>query len=180
MRPASARRGVRALRPRADTAYARTVRIYLVRHGDAVPEEDAGSDRDRWLSPRGREAARVLGRLLREQALAVDAIVASPLPRAVQTAELLAAALDHLQPIATRRCHEPSAHPRVAAGELAALGGAVLVVGHEPSLSALGAFLVGRPGFPTFRTAQCCAIEGGRPTWTARSDTGQVMPYFID
>src|SRR5687767_369682 len=43
------------------------VRIYLVRHGDAVPEEDAGSDRDRWLSPRGREAARVLGRLLREQ-----------------------------------------------------------------------------------------------------------------
>ena len=28
------------------------MRIYLVRHGDAVPEEDAGSDRDRWLSPR--------------------------------------------------------------------------------------------------------------------------------
>jgi phosphohistidine phosphatase len=155
------------------------VRIYLVRHGDAVPEEEAGSDRDRWLSPRGREAARVLGRLLREQAVAIDAIVASPLPRAVQTAELLAAALDYLEPIATRRCLEPSAHPRVAAGELAAVGGAILVVGHEPAISSLGAFLLGRPAFPSFRTAQCCAIEAGRPTWTARADIGQIQAYFV-
>jgi phosphohistidine phosphatase len=159
--------------------YARRVRIYLVRHGDAVPEEDAGSDRDRWLSPRGREAARVLGRLLREQALELDAIVASPLPRAVQTAELLAATLDYLHPIATRRYLEPSAHPRVAAGELAALGGVVLVVGHEPSISALGAFLLGRPSFPSFRTAQCYALEHGKPTWTARADVGQLQPYFV-
>jgi phosphohistidine phosphatase SixA len=156
------------------------VRIYLVRHGDAVPEEDAGSDRDRWLSARGREAARILGRLLREQAVAVDAIVASPLPRAVQTAELLAAMLDYLEPIATRRYLEPSAQPRVAAGEIATLGGAVIVVGHEPSISALGAFLLGRPAFPPFRTAQCCAIEDRKPTWTARADMGQVLPYFVE
>lgn len=150
-----------------------------MRHGDAVPEEEAGSDRDRWLSPRGREAARILGRLLREQGLAPGAIVTSPLPRAVQTAELIAAALDYLDPIATRRCLEPSAHPRVAAGELAALGGVVVVVGHEPSISSLGAFLLGRPAFPSFRTAQCCAIEDGKPTWTARADTGQVLAYFV-
>jgi len=159
-------------------AYAGAMQIYLVRHGDAVPEEDAGSDRDRWLSPRGREAARILGRLLREQAVAIDAIVASPLPRAVQTAELLAAALDYLHPIATRRCLEPSAHPRVAVGELGPLGTAILVVGHEPSISSLGALLVGQPSLPSFRTAQCVAIEAGKPTWTARSDTGQVLAYF--
>jgi phosphohistidine phosphatase len=153
--------------------------IYLVRHGDAVPEEDAGSDRDRWLSARGREAARILGRLLREQGVTPDAVVASPLPRAVQTAELIAAALDHLAPIATWRCLEPAAHPRVAAGELATLGGATLVVGHEPSISGLGAFLLGRPSFPSFRTAQCCAIEGGKPTWTARADANQVQAYFV-
>jgi bisphosphoglycerate-dependent phosphoglycerate mutase len=100
------------------------VRIYLVRHGDAVSEEDAGSDRDRWLSPRGREAARVLGRLLREQQIAIDAILCSPLPRAVQTAELLAASLDYLGPIASRRCFEPSAHPRIASQELMTAGGA--------------------------------------------------------
>src|SRR5262245_48616891 len=101
------------------------MRIYLVRHGDAVPEEDAGSDRDRWLSPRGREASRILGRLLREQNVTPDAIVASPLPRAVQTAELVGATLDYLGAIWSWRCLEPGAMPRVAANAVASAGLAV-------------------------------------------------------
>lgn len=155
------------------------MRIYLVRHGEAVPEEDAGSDRDRWLSARGREAARVLGRLLREQAVSPDAILSSPLPRAVQTAELLAATLDYLGPISSLRCFEPSAHPRVAAQELMAAGASVLVVSHEPCVSTLGAFLLGVPAFPSFRTAQCCAIEDGKPTFTARADLASVQTLFV-
>src|SRR5512138_1911640 len=107
------------------------MRIYLIRHGDAVPEDDAGSDRDRWLSPRGREAARILGRLLREQRLELDTIMCSPLPRAVQTAALLTQSLDYLGHIAPWRCLEPSAHPRIASGQIAAAGASVLVVGHE-------------------------------------------------
>jgi phosphohistidine phosphatase len=156
------------------------MRIYLVRHGDAVHEDEAGSDRDRWLSPRGREAARVLGRLLRESRVEPDAIVSSPLPRAVQTAELLASSLDYIAHIASLRCLEPSAQPRVAANTIATLGASVVVVGHEPSISALGAYLLGRPSFPPFRTAQCCAIEDGKPTFTARSDIDQVQAYFVD
>jgi phosphohistidine phosphatase len=156
------------------------MRIYLVRHGDAVPEEDAGSDRDRWLSPRGREAARILGRLLRENHVAPDTIVCSPLPRAAQTAELIAASLDYLGPIASWRCLEPSAMPRVAAGQIASAGLSVLVVGHEPSISSLGAYILGRPAFPPFRTAQCFAIEDSKPTFSARSDIDQVQTYFVD
>jgi phosphohistidine phosphatase len=154
--------------------------IYLVRHGDAVPEEDAGSDRDRWLSARGREAARILARLLRETKVQPDAIVCSPLPRAVQTAELVAAGLDYLAPIISLRCLEPSAHPRVAAAEVMRLGMRVIAIGHEPSISALGAHLLGRPSFPPFRTAQCCAIEDGKPTFVARADLAQVQAYFVD
>jgi phosphohistidine phosphatase len=154
--------------------------LYLARHAEAVSEDDAGSDRDRWLSPRGREAARVLARLLREQRVELDAIACSPLPRAVQTAELVAAGLDFLGAIAALRCLEPGAHPRVAATTIAGAGARVLVVGHEPTMSMLGAFLLGRPSFPPLRTAQCCAIEGGAPTWTARADVGQVTPYFVE
>ena len=156
------------------------MRIYLVRHGDAIPEEQAGSDRDRWLSLRGREAARVLGRLLREQGVSPDVVLASPLPRAVQTAELIAAGLDYLGPIASRRCFEPSAQPRVAAEELLAAGSSVLVVSHEPAISALGAYLMSSPSFPQFRTAQCCAIEDKKATWTARADVARVQAYFVD
>jgi phosphohistidine phosphatase len=155
------------------------MRIYLVRHGDAVPEEDAGSDRDRWLSPRGREAVRILGRLLREQGVEPDAILCSPLPRAAQTAELLAASLDYLGIVASLRCLEPSAQPRVAAESIAGAGQAVLVVGHEPAISALGAPLLGQPSLQPFRTAQCCAIENGKPTFSARSDLDQVQAYFV-
>lgn len=156
------------------------MRIYLVRHGDAVPEDEAGSDRDRWLSSRGREAARVLGRLLREASIAPDAIVCSPLPRAAQTAELVAAGIDYLGHIESWRCLEPAAQPRVAAEKLQAAGDAIVVVGHEPSISSLGAFLLGRPSFPPFRTAQCCAIEDRRPTFTARADIAQIQPYFVE
>ena len=156
------------------------MRIYLIRHGDAVPEEDAGSDRDRWLSPRGREAARIVGRLLRDQGIAPDAIVSSPLPRAVQTAELVASMIDYIGAISSWRCLEPSAMPRVAATQLQAAGASIVVVGHEPSISSLGAYLLGRPSFPPFRTAQCFALEDGKPTFTARADLDQVQPYFVE
>jgi phosphohistidine phosphatase len=154
--------------------------VYLVRHADAVSEDDAGSDRDRWLSARGREAARVLARLLRDTRVEPDAILCSPLPRAVQTAELVAAGLDFFGPIIARRCLEPGAHPRVAAGEVLQAGMRVVVISHEPTISALGAHLLGRPSFPPFRTAQCCAIEEGKPTFTARADITQVQAYFVD
>lgn len=156
------------------------MKIYLVRHGEAVSEDDAGSDRDRWLNANGREAVRVLGRLLRETNVEPDAIVCSPLPRAVQTAELLAQSLDYFGPIRSLRPLEPSAQPRVAATEIMASGLAVIVVGHEPSISALGAYILGRPSFPPFRTAQCCFIEGNKPTFMARADIAQVIPYFVD
>ncbi len=161
----------------------RGVKIYLVRHGEAVPEDDAGSDRDRWLSRRGRDSVRVLARLLREQAVVPDVVVCSPLPRAVQTAELLADGLDYLGAIESLRCLEPAAQPQLAGAAVAARGtggGAVLVVGHEPNLSNLGAHLLGRPAFPPFRTAQACAIEDRRPTFTARADIAQVLAYFVE
>jgi phosphohistidine phosphatase len=156
------------------------VKIYLVRHGDAVPEEDAGTDRDRWLSARGREHARILARLMREQRVEPDAILCSPLPRAVQTAELLATGLDYIGQVVATRGLEPGAQPRVAAEILAQVGEAVLVVSHEPTISALGAFLLGRSTFPPFRTAQCFAIEQRAPTWCARPDIDSVQAYFVD
>ncbi len=156
------------------------MKLYLVRHGDAVPEQQAGCDRDRWLSQRGREAARVVARLLREAGVSPDAIICSPLPRAVQTAELIATGLDHLHVITALHTLEPTSFPHVAATAIQKAGASVVVVGHEPSISGLGAHFLGRPSFPQFRTAQCYAIEDGKPTFTARPDIGQVQAYFVD
>jgi phosphohistidine phosphatase len=156
------------------------VKLYLVRHADAVSEDVAGSDDVRWLSARGREAARGLARLLREQGVELDAVVSSPLPRALQTAELVANGLDYLGVIEAMSELAPGCHPRRAAEELGARGRAVMVVGHEPTISALGAYLVGRPSFPPFRTAQCAAIEAGVPTFTSRADIMQTHALFVE
>jgi phosphohistidine phosphatase len=157
-----------------------SVKLYLVRHADAVSEDVAGTDDLRWLSARGREAARGLARLLREQNVELDAVVSSPLPRAMQTAELVANGLDYLGVIEAMAELAPGCHPRRAAEELGARGRAVLVVGHEPTISALGAFLLGRPSFPPFRTAQCSAIESGAPTFTSRADIMQTHALFVE
>ena len=156
------------------------MKVYLIRHAEAVAESVAGTDEDRWLSPRGREAARGLARLLREQKVELDAVVSSPLPRAVQTAELVADGIDYLGPIEILRGLAPGAHPRRAAEEIAIRGGAVAVVGHEPGISALGALLLGLPAFPQLRTAQACAIEDGAPTFTARADLMRIDALFVE
>jgi len=156
------------------------VKIYLVRHADAVSEDVAGADDVRWLSAKGREAARGLARLLREQHVELDAVVTSPLPRALQTAELIADGLDYLGVVEALPSLAPGCHPRRAADELASRGEAVLVVSHEPTISALAAYLFGRPAFPPFRTAQCAAMENGKPTFTARADMMQVHALFVD
>ncbi|MBL8619911.1 MAG: histidine phosphatase family protein [Myxococcales bacterium] len=156
------------------------VKLYLVRHAEAVPEDVAGTDADRWLSARGREHARGLARLLREERVELDAIVSSPLPRAVQTAELLAAGLDYLGPIAIDAALAPGCHPRRVIDGLVARGMAVAVVGHEPTLAMLGAMVMGRPAFPAFRTAQCAALDRGVPTFTSRADVMTTTALFVD
>jgi len=155
------------------------VKVFLVRHAEAVPEDASLRDEDRWLTARGREMARGLARLLREQRVEPDAMLSSPLPRAMQTAELLAGGLDYLGVVEVLPSLRPGSHPRVAAEALVMHGQAVVVVGHEPMISTLGAHLLGLPAFPSFRTAQACAIESGKPTFTSRADVMQTHALFV-
>jgi broad specificity phosphatase PhoE len=58
--------------------------LYLVRHGDASPHDGP-------LSPAGQEQARLTGRRLKD--VPFSAVYHGPLPRAAQTAKLIAASL---------------------------------------------------------------------------------------
>src|SRR5205814_518782 len=142
---------------------------------DVLAYEDGDGAIRMWDATTGREAARLDSRAaggtvdrsglaldvlaiaaapLCEQvppAVAPDVILSSPLPRAVQTAELLAASLDYLGPVSSLRCLEPAAQPRIASAAILAAGSSVIVVSHEPAISTLGAFLLGVPAFPQFR-----------------------------
>src|SRR2546423_11013207 len=66
------------------------MRLLLVRHTDALPGEP---DELRPLSADGRAAARELGQRLADEGIRPGAILTSPLLRARETGEALAAAL---------------------------------------------------------------------------------------
>src|ERR1700694_2322478 len=71
------------------------MRIYLIRHAIAeeAPKGSRFADPLRALSAKGRRRFRRSARRFAELGEAVDAILTSPALRAVQTAEILAAAL---------------------------------------------------------------------------------------
>lgn len=103
--------------------------------------------------------------MLREAGVVFDAVVTSPLIRAVQTAELMADAVNYLGTIESHVAFNPGAHPRLAVQELLNRGSSVAVFGHEPTMSELAAFLVGQPGFAPFRKAQVSYFEDRKPVW---------------
>ncbi len=151
----------------------------MIRHASAVADAEVGSDEARYLSASGRQDCRIVGRMLRDENVVFDAMLTSPLVRAVQTAELLADATDYLGVIEAHPGLRPGAVPRVVAHELPTRGVAVAVIGHEPTISLLGAFLVAQPGFVPFRKCQVCAIENGKPLWTLRADVCQFQDLVI-
>lgn len=124
------------------------MKLYVMRHGPAEDHAPSGRDDDRALTGAGRE--RVLA--VAEKLLAIDeaprSIVTSPLVRAVQTAEIVAVAIysnSRRGDVEVRREMGPGGDVLALAEELARSGRKrVMLVGHEPGLSAAMGALVGR------------------------------------
>jgi phosphohistidine phosphatase len=117
--------------------------IDLIRHGEAGPSGPHG-DAARTLTPGGREAIARLGR----ERLAVDRpdhLFASPLTRAQESARLLLDGVDPPVPIETLDALTPDHDPVEVVSALAPLDltGHVVLVGHQPLLGSLVAYLAG-------------------------------------
>lgn len=155
------------------------MKVLLIRHAHAVPEGPALVDDHRHLSESGRAVARAVGGALRAHGVELDGLFTSPLVRAVQTAELVAHALGFALEVRTLAGLSPGFPPQVVAQRLSALGSSIALVGHEPGISALGAVLVGRPSFPSFRPGQVSLIEQGEPRWTLNPQTLSIEQLIL-
>jgi phosphohistidine phosphatase SixA len=138
------------------------VQIYLLRASLCAAQTN-------FLSLEGRQWVRAMGtRVKNTEAPAFDALLMSSEPASVQTAEIFAERVDFLG--------QPEIVPGLLGGAPAELlgktvlsrGGSVLVVADEPALSALGAFLVGRPTFPPPGHAQVSVIVDRQPAFCLR------------
>jgi len=122
-----------------------TMLVFLVRHAHAEPGDP---DDLRQLSERGKTEARMLADRLAAHDMPPLLVLTSPLARARQTAETIAAKVG-----AELRVDERLTPGATAADVQAAVDGArgpVAVVGHQPDCSDVARELTGHdPGFPT-------------------------------
>lgn len=116
--------------------------VFLLRHGDAEPA-GPGGDAARPLSKEGREEVRRVAQGIERLGVAFDRIVSSPLLRARETAEIVAATVGYREAIEQSDLLFPGASPEATRALLVGAPKSILFVGHEPHMSAFVGYLTG-------------------------------------
>ncbi|HVY25453.1 MAG TPA: histidine phosphatase family protein [Polyangiaceae bacterium] len=146
--------------------------LFVLRHGQAIPESQADSDHARELTPRGVAEARRAAESLVARADAPSLILSSSATRALQTAEACALALAGravLKKVDGLYLAEPSSY-LAALGQLAEPHASVMVVGHNPGLEALIYMLTDRSEH--LATASLVEITLAISAWAELSGKG--------
>lgn len=140
----------------------RTVTLYLVRHAIAEPRGSAWpDDTKRPLTHRGMARMREAVSGLDAAGIEINVVLTSPLVRARQTAEILARGLTSVPTVEVTNALLPGQPPARMAE---ALGGharskSVALVGHEPGLGELAAWLLGAREPLPFKKGGICRID---------------------
>jgi len=129
--------------------------LFFLRHGPAVEcdEFDYANDAARPLTPKGKKQLRSIAAALRAMELHFNVILSSPLVRARQTAEIIAAELKLTKRLALTDELKPGGDAKKLAQKINGLKSGpenVLLVGHEPDFSEWISLLVtgnGSAGF---------------------------------
>jgi len=127
-------------------------RLYLCRHGLAVPPGTEGiEDDDRPLTEKGERKVREVARGLKKMGTKLDKIVTSPLPRALKTAEIIAKVLNSSSLLEEADILRPRREPFEIRDWLKTQSETrIMLVGHNPILSDLLALLTVGQTHPAF------------------------------
>ena len=138
------------------------MQLYLIRHAQA---EDRGEkwpdDAKRPLTEMGTRQMRKAAKGLARLGVRLDVILASPLVRAQETAQLVAAAFDPLPPIVTAVSLVPDGHFTGLLADLQkqARDGCIALVGHEPSLGEFASRLTKARCRFEFKKGGVCRVD---------------------
>lgn len=152
----------------------RSVSLYLVRHAIAAERgPDWPDDALRPLVHRGRARMREVVRGLASLGVTVDSIYTSPLVRAHQTAEILAAGIDAGVAVHVLKELAPGHAPALVIDALKprARVSSIALVGHEPGMGELAAFLLGTREPPVFKKGGVCRLS---VRWPIRPGTAEL------
>lgn len=139
-----------------------TLELYLIRHGVAAERgEEFPDDSKRPLTAEGVARLRKEAKALEGLDVGFDQILSSPLVRARQTAEVFAEELKGKPPIANTDALTPAGSPGAVIQELAKhmRKARIALVGHEPNMGELAAFLIGAKVALPFKKGAICRID---------------------
>jgi phosphohistidine phosphatase len=137
------------------------MRLYFVRHAEAVERGGNVPDAMRYLTPKGRLFFRKTAKQFIKMGAFPDCIVSSPLVRAVQTAEILAEETGFRGPLIVTDKLAPGFGRAALRAILSKCAGAkeVALVGHEPDLGDLVASLLSLPSSRPLKKGEVVALE---------------------
>ena len=138
--------------------------LYLVRHAIAAERgSEWPDDTKRPLTERGMSRFKEEVKGLKRLDVEIDEIFTSPLIRARQTAELLAAGLEGKPPVKVLEALAPGHTSTAVMTQLAKVAKRrrVALVGHEPDLGELAAHLIGAGRALPFKKGGVCRIDVG-------------------
>ena len=154
--------------------------LYLLRHAKSSWKEPGLEDFERPLNGRGREAAPLVGQLVRERKLRVDLLLSSPAGRARQTAALVkeSAGLT-AELLYDERIYEADADALLeVVTQTAESVDALMLVGHNPGMEELLTLLTGETRSMSTAALACIALDvekwgkaregAGRLEWLVR------------
>ena len=136
--------------------------LYLIRHGIAEERgEDWPDDTKRPLTDEGKSNLRKQARGLQRLGVTFDVMLTSPLVRAKQTAEIIAAAYDARPSLVTVESLSPNGSFQSVLRDLEEHGkkSRIALVGHEPDLGELAARLAGLRRPLEFKKGAICRID---------------------
>ena len=158
--------------------------LTLLRHAKSGWDDPVSRDFDRPLNPRGRRAARTLGREMKAQGLAFDLVLASPARRVIETLEEVAGAYGPIWPDFDQRAYLASSETLLQLiREAPEAASRLLIVGHNPGLEQLALALAARgPLRETlerkYPTATLAEIELQADRWEdVRAGTGRLTRF---
>ncbi len=117
--------------------------LTLLRHAKSSWDDAVARDFDRPLNPRGRQAARTIGREMRAQGLDFDEVVASPAVRVMETLDDVSSGYgSDIEPRWEKRIYLASTDSLLdLVRETDAQVNRLLIVGHNPGLESLAILL---------------------------------------
>jgi phosphohistidine phosphatase len=141
------------------------MKLYILRHGDAVEHGDPRyKENDRPLTPKGIQRTKQLAHVLREMEITFDSILSSPLTRARETAEIIARGLKQQDNMRFSEHLIPSGSMEELIHQINTIRPSpksVVLVGHEPYLSGFISLLcTGAPGLAVvFKKGALCRLD---------------------